>query len=292
MPPFCRFFTRSSSFAVFLSSLLAFGSARADTIRIHTTALATKAFSAAAAKLRDQNITLKVNAEGGSSAGVSAVANDEVDVAVTIRHLTAQEKSADPEKMFFEETVAFQALALIVSADVWNSGVHAVTRDQMTAIYENRIKNWKALGGEDRPIKFYNPEQGQGVWEPFVTWLYGDSRKAGLGSQFETVKSPEDARDAVEFNGGSIGVANPRLADGKSVFALGIKDEAEQVAMPTVQEMTDLKYPLARPIVFIVGERPTGTLRHFLDFMKGPEGAKALASAGLIPVNSGPAPGR
>jgi ABC-type phosphate transport system substrate-binding protein len=154
----------------------------------------------------------------------------------------------------------------------------------MALIYEGRTKNWQVLGGEDRPIKFYNPEQGKGLWEPFVTWVYGDLRKAGLGSAFETVASGEEARNSVEFNGGSISVAPIGLVDSKAIFALALKDDTGKVIAPEMESIVKQRYPLSRPIVAIAGQRPTGNLRKMLDYLQTPEAHEILKQHGLVPA--------
>src|SRR5689334_20037373 len=97
--------------------------ARGDVIRIHSTAVAAKVLSLAAPILKERGIELRVATEGGSGAAITSLSNDSVDVAVTVRNITALERSADPEKNFTEQIVAYQVLALIVPADVWNGGV-------------------------------------------------------------------------------------------------------------------------------------------------------------------------
>lgn len=258
--------------------------ASGGTVRLHVTNVAAGAFKEIAEQLKGQGIELALNTEGGSSAGIAALASDSVEIAVTIRGITAQERSAAPEKRFIEDTLAFQALVLVVPDDVWGSGVRVLSKEQVLNVYEGRAKSWKELGGEDRPIKFYNPAQGIGVWEPFVTWLYGDVRKAPLGSDFDAVRTPEETRDSVEFNRGSLSVAPPRFADGKGVFALAIKDEQGATVQPTLEEMHSQRYPLSRPIIAIVGARPTGEVREVLEFLRGKEGQEIFAKTGLVPA--------
>lgn len=258
--------------------------ASGGTVRLHVTNVAAGAFKEIAEQLKGQGIELALNTEGGSSAGIAALASDSVEIAVTIRGITAQERSAAPEKRFIEDTLAFQALVLVVPDDVWGSGVRVLSKEQVLNVYEGRAKSWKELGGEDRPIKFYNPAQGIGVWEPFVTWLYGDVRKAPLGSDFDAVRTPEETRDSVEFNRGSLSVAPPRFADGKGVFALAIKDEQGATVQPTLEEMHSQRYPLSRPIIAIVGGRPTGEVREVLEFLRGKEGQEIFAKSGLVPA--------
>ncbi|RYD69442.1 MAG: hypothetical protein EOP84_28480 [Verrucomicrobiaceae bacterium] len=260
-------------------------SGKAETIRMHVTNVAEKALTAAAGKLKEQGLDVKMSTEGGSTAGIAALAGGAVDIAITIRGITAQERSVAPDRRFQEEALAFQALVLVVPDDVWASGVRVLTKDQMTKVYEGRVKNWKDLGGEDRALKFYNPTQGIGVWEPFVTWLYGDMRKASLGANFEAVRSPEETRDSVEFNRGSLSVAPPRFADGKGVFALAIKTEEGAVVQPTLEEMRSHRYPLSRPIMAIVGNKPTGDVRKVLEFLRGKEGQELFAQSGLVPAS-------
>ena len=65
-----------------------------------------------------------------------------------------------------------------------------------SAIYEGRIVNWKALGGENQAIQFYCPQPAKSAWERLAVWLYGDVRTAPLG-KFELVGEPQEARDQV-----------------------------------------------------------------------------------------------
>lgn len=255
-----------------------------DTVRVHTTDVAAKAMSEAVPMLKERGIDLRLNAQGGSSVGIAAVATEDVDVALTVRRVTPQERAQYPEKRFIEDVVAYQALAIIVPADVWNSGVRSITREQMTAIYEGRLKNWKELGGEDREVKFYNPDMGIGIWEPFVTWLYGDSRKAALGDRFEKIHSATEARDSVEFNAGSVSVAPPFVTKDGGVFALGLKEGEGQPVSPVLEAMVEERYPLSRPIVAIVSQRPTGHVRRFLEFLRSKEGQEILGKNGLVPA--------
>lgn len=277
---------RAFAFAVFSAILISGEIARAaaEIVRVHCTPIGARAFGQITAKLREQGIEVKLDSEAGSSAAIAALINDRIDLALTIRPLTGQERSIDPEKRFAERVVAYQSLALIVPVDVWNSGVKAINRDQMALIYEGRTKNWQVLGGEDRPIKFYNPEQGKGLWEPFVTWVYGDLRKAGLGSAFEAVASAEEARNSVEFNGGSISVAPIGLVDSKAIFPLALKDETGNAIAPDMEAIVKQRYPLSRPIVAIASRRPTGSLRKMLDYLQTPEAHEILKQHGLVPA--------
>ena len=271
--------------------ILAAFPARAELLRLHGSPVVAAPMTAAAAPLKALGIEFKITTEGGSGQAVMAVGAEMADIAMVTRGANAEERAAFPGKVFSEVPIGIQALAIIVPRDVWEAGVRSITKAQMTGIYEGQITNWKELGGEDRALKFYNGERGRGVWEFFAFWLYGDIRKAPLGKKFETVVDGEDARNTVEFNAGSMSLAAPIWADGKGVFALGIKGDDGTVAEPTPANLLAKKYPLARPAMLVVAQKPlVGLKKRVIDFMLSEPGQAIVKKAGLIPMSELTAP--
>ena len=269
-----------------VAALLAALPARAELLRLHGSPVVAAPMAAAAAPLKALGIEIKITTEGGSGVAVMAVGAEQAEIAMVTREANAEERAAFPGKTFSEVPIGIQALAIIVPRDVWEAGVRTITKAQMIDIYEGRITNWKQLGGEDRALKFYNGERGRGVWEFFAFWLYGDIRKAPLGKKFETVVDGEDARNTVEFNAGSVSLAAPSWADGKGVFALGIKDDDGTVAEPTPANLLAKKYPLARPAMLVVAQKPlVGLKKRVIDFMLSEPGQAIVKKAGLIPMS-------
>jgi phosphate transport system substrate-binding protein len=234
--------------------------------------------------LNDHGIVAKIFSDSGSTASIMAVGAGEADIALSIRRLTGEDRAPFPEKILHEEVIGYQVMALIVSNDVWDSGVHALTKEQVQGIYEGEITNWKALGGEDHEIKFFNPQQGIGVWEVFATWLYGELPKAPLGTKFEATKGGADTRDLVEFAGGSLSVVPAMYVDNKRVFGIAIKDAKGQAIEPTAKNIYDKSYPIQRPLVLVVGSTPTGNIRKVLEFMVSPEGQELVKKSDCMPV--------
>jgi phosphate transport system substrate-binding protein len=211
------------------------------------------------------------------------LAEDQGDAAFTVRPMTGEDRAVAPDKPFVEIQLATQATAVLVSRDVWESGVQALSKEQVRKIYEREVTNWKQLGGSDRPIKFFNYEHGQGVWEQFAQWVYGETRRAPLG-KFEIVVTGEDARNTLEFNGGSITIAASRWADNKEVFALALSGESGPSVTPELPHLIDRSYPLARPVFVVFADKPTGTRSRMLDFLLSEKGREILAKSGLVPV--------
>jgi phosphate transport system substrate-binding protein len=267
-----------------LAGLLVLASSgRADQLRLFTSPALGQTLATLLPAMREAGVSAKISGEGSSATAIQMVAEGQADAAFSIRPMTGEDRAIAPAKPFAEVQIATQATAVLVSRDVWESGVRALSKEQLRQIYEQEIKNWKQVGGEDRPIKFYNYEHGQGVWEQFVQWIYGEIRRAPLG-KFEIVVTGEDAHDTLQFNGGSISLAAPRWGDGKEVFALALRDETGAAVTPAPEHFADRTYPLARPVLVIFDEKPTGERMRMVDFLLGPKGRALLVKSSLIPV--------
>jgi phosphate transport system substrate-binding protein len=257
-----------------------------ETIRVQGSVVIREVLRNAAPVLRNElGVEIRLFSELGSSQAIVAVGAETAEVAMATRALTAGDRASYPEKHFDEVQIGMQVVALAVPVDVWNTGVRAVSKEQAIGIYEGTLQNWKALGGEDRRIKFYNVRQGQGIWELFVLWLYGDVRRAPLG-KFEMVNSAEDARSSVEFNAGSMSLLAPKYIDGKAVFALALKLGDGSIIEPKREACLSGKYPLARPLYLICGEKPTGPVKKLFDFMVSPKGQEFVQKAGFLPMTA------
>jgi phosphate transport system substrate-binding protein len=267
---------------VLLALACAVCAARADVVRIAGSPVLAPPVTEAARILHDERqIDFRISTEGGSGAGIAALGERQVQVAMSTRRLTGDDVGRAPEVRFNEIHIGEHAVVLAVSRDVWESGVRALSRGQARDIYEGRIKNWKELGGEDQKIVFYNRAEGGGVWELFAEWVYGEARKApGVG--FETVAGDQEARDAVEFTRGSISQVSPLTVDGKEMFALGAKGDDEKIVEPTLANIASHAWPMTHPLLLVVDDLPTRGIKVLVDFMRSARGEELLKKHGLI----------
>ena len=269
----------------FLLLLAAASLAQAQPISLQGTPLIAQVLKVAEPFLKEElGIELRVQTEGGSNGGFLAVGSGTAQLGMITKMLDPSDRAQFPACAFDEVQIGWQVLGIGVANDVWGSGVHALTRDQMIKIYEGDIQNWKQVGGLDAPIKFYNPKRGRGTWELLATWLYKDQRLAPLGDKFETVVRYEDARDSVEFNVSSISVMPPQMADGKSIHIIGIKEPDGSITEPTPAMLASKKYPLAKPLMILSPRRYAGDAKRLVDFLRTPRGQAMVKSVGFVPV--------
>ena len=260
--------------------------ARAQTITVQGSPLIAQVLKAAEPFLKEEyGFDLRIGTEGGSTGGFFAVGTGTSHLGMTTKEIEPAERAQFPACAFAEVQIGWQVLGIGVARDVWEGGVHALSREQMVKIYEGDIRNWKEVGGPDSEIKFYNPKRGRGTWELFATWLYKDQRLAPLGDKFETVVRYEDARDSVEFNASSISVMPPQMANGDSIHILAIKEPDGSITEPTPAMLSSRKYPLAKPLMILSPRKFAGNPKKLADWLVSPRGQAIVKSAGFVPVS-------
>ena len=172
---------------------------------------------------------------------------------------------------------------MVVSRPVWENGVHALKREQLVEAYENHVRSWKQLGGEDRPLLFFEPAHDRGPWEIFATWLYGDIHKAPAVA-WQVVADGSDTQTTLEFASGGISVAGIHWADRKDVFPLTLIDDSGKSLEPTLANIANGTYPLTRPVIVAFNNEPTTDKRKFLDFLVGEKGQSIVGAHDFLPL--------
>ncbi len=265
--------------AVFLTSALL---ANAAPLKINGSTTVNLPVAEAAEILRaERALEIQVDTQGGSSGGISALGDKLVHIAMISKPITHLDRAKYPNITFVETPIGGDAVALIVSKDVWDGGVKSLSKEQARSIYEGKIKNWKEVGGPDRRIVFFNKEPGRGTWEVFVHWVYGDPKKAPQVS-FPEVGGNEETRNKVSSTRGAISQLSSSWADGMKVFALSLRNDSGEVVAPTTENIAQKKYPMSRPLFLLTDGKPEGDSKTFIDFVLGPRGQELVRKHGYL----------
>jgi phosphate transport system substrate-binding protein len=156
-----------------------FGSVEAQLLKINGSTTVKLPVAEAAEMLRaEQGMQIHVDTQGGSSGGISMLREGLVQIGMSSKSLTDGDRKKFPNVKFQPIRIGEDAVALIVSKDVWEAGVRSLSVEQMRGIYEGKVTNWKQVGGLDRRIAFFNKEPGRGTWEVFANWAYGSAAAA------------------------------------------------------------------------------------------------------------------
>ncbi len=231
----------------------------------------------------ERKMDIQVDVQGGSSGGISMLGEGLVQMGMASKHVSAADRAKFPKCDFVETHIGEDAVALIVSKDVWESGVKALTKEQIAGIYEGRIKNWKEVGGPNRRIAFFNKEPGRGTWEVFVHWLYGDAKKAPPVS-FPEVGGNEETRNKVASTMGALSQLSSSWADGRKVFALSLRVDGKDI-LPTDENIATGAYPLSRPLFVLTNGKPTSGAQTMVDFLLSDRGQELVKKHGYMKLS-------
>jgi phosphate transport system substrate-binding protein len=231
----------------------------------------------------EQRIDIQVDTQGGSAGGIALLGKGLVQIGMSSKHLGAEDRARYPAADFKEIHIGEDAVALVVSNDVWEGGVRALTRRAIQDIYEGRVTNWQQLGGRKQRIAFFNKELGRGTWEVFAQWLYGSARQAPPVS-FPEVGGNEETRNKVGSTRGGLSQLSASWADGQKVHALHIKDDNGTAIAPSAENIANKRYPLSRPLFLLTNGEPQGSAKILIDFVLSDRGQELVKKHGYTPL--------
>ena len=208
-------------------------------------------------------------AGGGSGVGVQKVGEGLVDIGDTGRALTKAEIAKYGLKTF---PFAVDGVAVAVNP---KNPVIALTSQQIKDIFAGKIKNWKAVGGSDAPIHLFTRDEASGTRATFWKKLL---KKGPIDSKANVVASNGAMKMAIEQDPQAIGYVGIGFLDKK---LKGIKLNG---VAPTQENAKNGTYPVTRLLYMNTKGEPSPLVKAFIDYIRGPEGAKIIQKHGYIPT--------
>ncbi len=224
---------------------------------------------------------------GGSGTGIASLINGTVDIANASRGMKDEEVEAARKNGVepVEFQVAIDALAVVVHLD---NPVKELTIDQLSDIFTGRITNWKDVGGKDEPIVLVSRETNSGTHVYFLEQVIrkGDSKNKDIfAPQTLLMPSSVGITSEVQRNPRAIGYDGLGYVDPKHERLIAVaKNSDSPHILPSVQTGADGTYPIARPLFMYTAGQPSGAVRDYVDWVRGPEGQKIVADLGFVPL--------
>lgn len=235
---------------------------------------------------RNRNASIAVQG-GGTGTGITQLIAKNADIAMASRPIrpTELENGRRAGLDIKEITVAYDGVAMVVHP---SNPVTELSLEQLSLIFRGAVTNWKELGGNDQPIVVMARDTASGTHvfvKEFVVQLRETQKENEYGPQTQFLASTAAIVTEVSRNPAAIGYVGLGYLR-PEIRALGVRaDAASPAVVPSVQTIANKSYPIARPLFFYVPQAPTGPLRAFLDWIRGPEGQAIVARVGFVPLN-------
>ena len=211
---------------------------------------------------------------GGSGHGVKSVATGEADIGMASREVKQNEITEFGDN-FVDHIVAYDAVVMIVSKQIYDSGVTNLTIEQVRGIYNGMITNWNEVGGPDKNIYVVARKTGSGTYHTFMEFVFGSDTSEAPGTDTECGENAE-VKTAVAGSDKAIGyVGLGYVSSSTPGMALnGVSASADTVK--------NGDYPISRSLHMYTWGEPNKPTQEFLDFVLGPEGQQIVEDEGFI----------
>ena len=230
--------------------------------------------------MASSNTRILVNA-GGSGVGIFSAAQGRADIGMASREISSNEKKRFKNSDLKTHSMGLDAVACMVSSEIYQSGVRLLTRAQIAKIYMGKITNWKEVGGPDKKIVVIDKEHHRGTRHVFMRYVFGNATQRTPGTLLVTGSNNEEQTKIAQSDS-AIGMLSFAWIN-EDVRAVIIQDQNGKFA-PTLKAVQSGRYPIMRELSLITRGEPKGKIKAFIDFVKGPEGQKSVVENGYIPV--------
>jgi len=256
--------------------ILACGSALGESrivIKGSTTVLPV-AQAAAEAYMKDNpGVNMSISG-GGSGDGIKALIDKTTDLANSSRDIKPEEISLAMSRGVnpVGHKVAIDAIVTIVHNA---NPVNNLSIEQLSLIYQGKIRNWNEVGGENRKVVVISRDSSSGTYE---SWGEKVLHGAKVTPRAQLQVSSGMIIQLVSRNKFAIGYTGIGYLN-KNVKALAVNG-----VEATAPNALSGKYPIARPLFMYTDGQPKGETQKFIKFLLGPAGQKIVLKEGFVPV--------
>ena len=223
---------------------------------------------------------------GGSGTGIAALLNKTCDIASSSRKIKdkeielAQKNNVAPKEI----KVALDGLAVVVSPE---NPVSQLTIDEVADIFTGKIKNWKAVGGDNLPIVILSREVNSGTHVYFKEHVLRKGNEKGPEEFAESallMSSSQAIADEITQNKNAIGYYGMGYIN-ETQKALAIaKDKNSPYVKPTIENVVNGSYYISRPLFLYTNGEPAGLIKDFIDFVLSKEGQEIVRVVDFVPL--------
>lgn len=209
---------------------------------------------------------------GGSGVGITSLIDGTNDLAAASRPIKPAEleKASRKGRDLVAHIIALDGISHIVHP---SNPLGGLTREQIKKLYTTRVRNWKEIGGPDLPLVVISRDTASGTFEAFSE-LVLDKKKVRPDAIMQA--SNQSIASIVARTPGAIGYV------GLGYVTDSVKAVAVDGVLPDKDAVLRNKYSVSRPLFLYTAGKPSGLVKEFIDFIKGPEGRKIVEEQGFV----------
>lgn len=217
---------------------------------------------------------------GGTGIGIAGLINKITDIANASRPLNDKERESI-KKVWGKEPkeikIALDGITIYVNP---SNPINEISLEQLKGIYTGKIKSWKELGWEDKPIIIYTRENNSGTYVFFKEHVLSNedytSKAQSLPGTGGIVNAISKEKYAIGYGG---------IAYSKGIKILAVKKDSKSKAyLPTENNIRKGLYPISRYLYMYTCVYDDPDVKSFIDWVLSPEGQKLVSQVGYFPV--------
>jgi phosphate transport system substrate-binding protein len=213
---------------------------------------------------------ITMNKKGGDLFVLGGLHKKEADIGSGCRDTLKDDKS---EKDLWSTQVAWGALSFIVHP---KNKVKNISIDNIKKVLTGKIKNWKELGGADKPIHLIIRESpNSGIGRVARESLFKDP-KTVFDKDAKKVKSSGFVREAVGADEDSFAIDNI-ISSSKDKNIKILKVDGVEA---TKENILSNKYKLRQALYLYLNNKPKDLAKKYIDFALSQEGQKIISKTG------------
>jgi phosphate transport system substrate-binding protein len=234
------------------------------------------------------NVTVEV-AGGGSGVGIRDLIQGVITIANASREMEPAERDQAKQKTGkdpVEFVVAYDALAIYASM---KNPVDTLSLEELAGIYgENgQIDKWsqlgvnmKAIGANDEIVRV-SRQNSSGTYAYFREKVL-HKKDFKMGSK--DMSGSKDVVELVTKTVGAIGYSGMGYHTEHVKFVKVASKKGEQGYDPSLDNVLNGKYPLARSLLMFTLGQPNANVKAYIDWILSPAGQEIVKKAGYVPV--------
>ena len=242
--------------------------------------IASRAAESLNAKQNHSNYT--VNA-GGSGVGIHGIGSGLIQLGLISRNITEAEKKRYSDVDLNVHLVGRDAVACVVSSEIFNAGVKSLSRQQIKDIYLGKIKNWKEVGGPNRRIVVIDKEMHRGTRHVFMQYVFGHQNARAPGARLVTGSNNEEQTKLAQSDA-AIGMLSFAWVN-EDVVAVAIRN-GSTIIEPNLKNIQNEIYPIMRNLSLVTAGNPVGPVKDFINFVLSSAGQNIVREAGYVPTDA------